>query len=136
MAHELDLLDGRQTLGRLLATYKDAVGILKILDCRPLGKELGIGEHLKSAFLGIGPEDSQEGGSRAYRKSALLDNDLGPFGNLGDHPCCSLDIFEISRLAGPDTVILGGSPHAHKDDVRIANGSLDICGKEQVLSAG
>lgn len=131
-----DFLDGSQPLGGLLSADEDAVGIVQILDGRSLGEELWIGEDLEGAVLGVGPEDGEHCLGGLHGNGALLDDDLGADGLLGDHAGCSLDVLQIGGASGTDSVGLGRGPDADEDDVGFADGLADVGGEEEVLPPG
>ena len=131
-----DFLDGRQPLGGLLSADEDAVGIVQILDSRSFGEELWIGKDLEGAVLGVGPEDGEHGLGGLHRNGALLDDDLGANGLLGDHAGSSLDVLEIGGASGTDSIGLGRGADADEDDVGFADGLANVGGEEEVLPAG
>jgi len=80
------------------------------------------GKHREFQAIGVGGQDGLDGIGRLHRDGRLLDDYFSAFGMLGDRARHRLDVAQVRRAAGANTVSLGRGVDCHKDDV----GFLDL----------
>mmetsp|Transcript_2861 Transcript_2861/g.5134 ORF Transcript_2861/g.5134 Transcript_2861/m.5134 type:complete len:362 (+) Transcript_2861:190-1275(+) len=104
-----DLGDGDLSLGRAVASDKNAHGILEITDGAALSKELGVRDDLELDVVAlVGLEDRVDLLGRSKGHGALLDDDLVRLSGSSDRARDSLPGGHIKGLAGTTAIELGG----------------------------
>ena len=128
-------VDRSQAIDRcgILSADEDAIRGFEIRDGRAFRKEFRIGkdgEGLGRTGSGDLPLSSRKNRfdcvSGADGEGAFFDNNGVTLSASGHLPCRGLDPTQITGLAGPHTLGLGGSVNGQEDHVRVGNRSVDL----------
>ena len=125
----------RVAAGCPLATDQHTVRHLQIRDRRAFGEKLRVRQHLKREATGIRRQNVFNRFGGLHRNRGFLDDDLGPVGLFGNRPRDRLDKPQVRRATRADAVGLRRCVHRHKNNIRGANGLVDLGRKMQVLAA-
>ena len=134
----VDPCQGVDGLG-IIPSDQDPIRSLQISDRRALCQKLGIGQHGKAAFRSGILSCRKDGLNRcscAHRERALLNNDRVSGGCLGHGSRAGLNPAQVTGLACPESLGLGGSVDGNEHHVRRCNRRLNLCGKGQIATSG